>query len=210
MLMPMSLSWSPQDALLIFLMWAVMMIAMMIPTLVPLLMLVSGPHSSSSQESRRTTRALALIGAYSISWTLFSALATGIHWGLLQSGWLTPMAIANRTELAGVLLLAAGLYQLTPFKDYCLKHCRSPLGLMFTDWKPGIKGAFRLGWIHGWHCMGCCWALMCLLFVFGAMNLLWVAALAALVFAEKVLGRGVWPSRVLGYVLIGWGSWFLV
>ncbi|MDD3448390.1 MAG: DUF2182 domain-containing protein, partial [Gammaproteobacteria bacterium] len=121
-----------------------------------------------------------------------------------------PMLAGRRAEFAAALLIAAGLFQLTPLKDYCLTRCRSPLGLVLTEWRPGPAGALRLGWLHGRHCVGCCWALMGLLFVFGAMNLLWVAALSVLVLAEKVLVRGPWPSRVLGGLLIAWGLGLLI
>ncbi len=207
-LMPMSSSWSSADAVLIFAMWTVMMVAMMTPTLVPLLLLVTRLRPGG--RGRLLVRVGALIVGYSITWALFSAIATGVHWALLQGEVITPMLAGRRVEFAAVLLVAAGLFQLTPLKNYCLTRCRSPLGLVMTEWRPGPAGALRLGWLHGRHCVGCCWALMGLLFVFGAMNLLWVAALSVLVLAEKVLVRGPWPSRVLGGLLIAWGLGLLI
>ncbi len=210
LLMPMSTTWGPTEAVLIFLMWWVMMVAMMVPTLVPLLLLVAGRAPSGSGGHERALRAVVLIAGYSAVWALFSAVATAAHWGLLQGGLISPMAVARRQDLAGVLLVVAGVFQWTPLKNFCLIRCRSPLGLVLTEWRPGAAGAFRLGWLHGRHCLGCCWALMGLLFVFGAMNLLWVAALSAVVVVEKVLVRGLWPSRVLGVGLVAWGGWLLL
>jgi predicted metal-binding membrane protein len=208
MLMPMSSSWSSGDTVLIFVMWTVMMVAMMTPTLVPLLLLVARLRPGG--RSRQLVQVGALIGGYSITWALFSAIATFTHWALLQGGVITPMLAGRRAEFAAVLLIAAGLFQLTPLKNYCLTRCRSPLGLVLSEWRPGPAGALRLGWLHGRHCVGCCWALMGLLFVFGAMNLLWVAALTVLVMVEKVLVRGLWPSRVLGGLLMAWGLGLLI
>jgi predicted metal-binding membrane protein len=104
--------------------------------------------------------------------------------------------------LGGLLLLAAGIFQWTPLKSTCLTQCRSPLGFLLTEWREGTWGALVMGFRHGMYCVGCCWVLMALLFVAGVMNLLWVAAIAALVLVEKVLPRGKLVGRVAGGVLL--------
>ncbi len=108
--------------------------------------------------------------------------------------------------LGGVLLLAAGIFQWTPLKHACLRHCRSPMGFILQEWREGIGGAFMMGLKHGGYCVGCCWFLMALLFVAGVMNLLWVAAIAGFVLLEKVAPAGPWVGRVAGVLLVGWGT----
>jgi predicted metal-binding membrane protein len=108
--------------------------------------------------------------------------------------------------LSGIVLMAAGLYQLSPLKNICLTHCRTPASFLSRHWRPNAGGALRLGAMHGAYCVGCCWMLMALLFVGGVMNLAWIAALAVLVLVEKVLARGPWIGRVSGAVLIAWGG----
>jgi predicted metal-binding membrane protein len=109
--------------------------------------------------------------------------------------------------LGAAVLSLAGVYQLTPLKDACLRRCQSPLGFLLGHWRDGVRGALGMGVRHGAFCLGCCWALMALLFVGGVMNLAWVAALAVFVLAEKALARGRWLSRVSGVVLILWAVW---
>jgi predicted metal-binding membrane protein len=117
-----------------------------------------------------------------------------------------PAGEEPRSGLAGAILIAAGLYQFSLLKDVCLRHCQSPLGFFMTHWREGNAGAFRLGLAHGAHCIGCCWALMGLLFIVGVMNLVWVAALSVFVVVEKCLAHGrPWVLRVAGFALIGWG-----
>jgi predicted metal-binding membrane protein len=116
---------------------------------------------------------------------------------------------ASKPTVAAVILIVAGLYQLTPFKGACLSQCRSPLGFLMTNWRDGAGGAFRMGTRHGMFCLGCCWALMIVLFAVGVMNLAWVAALAVLVLLEKITPAGVLISRASGIVLIGAGAYLL-
>ena len=135
-------------------------------------------------------------------WIGFSALATLAQWGLHEAALLSPMMVSTSPILGGVLLLSAGIFQWTPWKYTCLKHCRSPLGFLMTDWRDGAWGAFWMGLRHGSYCTGCCWFLMALLFVAGVMNLLWVAAITAFVLVEKMVPRGDLVGRVAGGVLI--------
>jgi predicted metal-binding membrane protein len=120
---------------------------------------------------------------------------------------LSPMMTTSSARLSGAILIAAGVYQLTPFKGACLTHCRTPLGFLMSHWRDGTAGALRMGMAHGAYCLGCCWALMCVLFVVGVMTLLWVAAIAIFVLVEKVGPAGAIVSRVAGVVLIAFGLW---
>jgi predicted metal-binding membrane protein len=129
-------------------------------------------------------------------------VATVAQWGLHTAALLSPMLASTSPLLGGLLLLAAGIFQWTPLKSTCLTQCRSPLGFVMTAWREGTWGALRMGLRHGMYCVGCCWVLMALLFVAGVMNLLWVAAIAALVLMEKVLPRGEWVGRVVGGILM--------
>jgi predicted metal-binding membrane protein len=135
---------------------------------------------------------------YLLVWTLFSAGAALTQWGLHSLAMLSPAMTTSSARLGGAILIAAGVYQLTPFKRACLLHCRSPLGFLMGHWRDGTAGAIRMGIAHGTYCLGCCWALMCVLFVVGVMNLLWVAAISAFVLLEKVGPRGILASRVAG------------
>jgi predicted metal-binding membrane protein len=145
---------------------------------------------------------------YLIVWIGFSACAAVLQWALHEAAMLSPAMAASNPRVAGAIVIAAGVYQLTPWKGVCLTHCRSPLGFLMSSWRDGATGALRMGIGHGAHCLGCCWALMCVLFAVGVMNLLWVAALTGVVLLEKVGPAGAIVARVAGVVMIGVG--FLV
>jgi predicted metal-binding membrane protein len=201
--------WGAVELLLMFLMWAVMMVAMMLPSAAPMILVFTSVKRRSAAGS-----ALALVTglfalAYLVVWIGFSLAATAANWALHQAGLMTAMMGSTLPLVGGILLLAAGVYQWTPLKHACLSRCRSPLAFLMTEWRPGRSGAFFMGLRHGLFCLGCCWALMTLLFVLGLMNLLWIAALAAIALLEKVLPGGLWVSRVLGIALIGWGAWMI-
>ena len=203
--MPQMQSWGATDVVLTFVMWAVMMAAMMVPSASPMLMMV-GATARRRQASPYLVTGLFLLG-YLVVWTLFSALAAGGQWGLHSTALLSPAMVSTSPILGGALLLAAGIFQWTPLKWACLSHCRSPLGFILTDWRDGSWGAFRMGVKHGAVCTGCCWALMTLLFVVGVMNLAWVAAIAAFVLIEKVVTAGPWIGRATGVGLGATGLW---
>jgi len=139
-------------------------------------------------------------------WTAFAAAATAAQWALQTSGLLSPMIVSMSPVLSGALLAIAGVFQFTPLKQACLRACRSPLGFLLTDWRDGLWGAARMGVRHGLYCLGCCWALMALLFVGGAMNLLWIAALTLLVAMEKIAPKGDILAKALGTLMIGVGA----
>jgi len=182
-------------------MWWVMMVAMMIPAASPAILLYAHVHRhSGGVESAPPTAAF--LAGYLACWLGFALIAGG-----LQS-WLVPpmsMALASRAAAAG-LLIAAGLYQMSPFKAACLSHCRSPASFLSRHYRPGSVGAFRLGVLHGAYCVGCCWLLMTLLFVGGVMNLIWIVGLSLLVAAEKLLPWGSWISKIAGIAMIAWGA----
>ena len=199
--MPMS-DWSAANWLAVFIMWAVMMAAMMLPTAMPMVS-VFGTLNRSRGEAGRT---VAFVAGYVGLWTAFAAAATAAQWALQARGLLSPMIVSMSPVLSGALLVIAGAFQFTPLKHACLRACRSPLGFLLTDWRGGLSGAARMGVRHGLYCLGCCWALMALLFVGGAMNLLWIAALTLLVAMEKLAPKGDMLAKALGALMIGAGA----
>ena len=199
--MPMS-DWSAANWLAVFIMWAVMMAAMMLPTAMPMVS-VFGILNKSRGEAGRT---VAFVAGYVALWTAFGAAATGAQWTLQAKGLLSPMIVSMSPVLSAALLMIAGVFQFTPLKQACLRACRSPLGFLLTDWRRGLWGAARMGVRHGLYCLGCCWALMTLLFVGGVMNLLWIAALTLLVAMEKLAPKGDILAKALGALVIGAGA----
>jgi predicted metal-binding membrane protein len=203
---PMAMAWSPGFATAVFAMWAVMMVAMMLPSAAPMILLFDAISRRRNERDGRAVATPAFTGGYLAVWVSFSLAATLLQYGLEQA---LVMSMAMRTTsglLAGGILVGAGVYQLTPLKQACLRHCRSPLDFVTTRWRKGTGGAFAMGCEHGAYCLGCCWVLMALLFVGGVMNLLWVAALSLYVLAEKVLPSTHWLSRLAGMILVVWGG----
>ena len=199
-----AMAWTPGYAVLLFFMWWIMMIAMMLPSAAPMILLYA--RIDRQQGGGRLVSTGIFTGAYLLAWAAFSLLAVLGHWGLDRSGLLSSMMASTSAALGGGLLLAAGLWQLTPLKQACLRHCRSPLQFLTRYWRPGQGGALRMGLRHGVLCLGCCWSLMALLFYGGVMNLYWIVGLAAVVLVEKLLPRGRWFGYLLGAVLIAWGG----
>lgn len=206
LLMPAMTGWDGSDLLLVFFMWAVMMIAMMLPSAMPLLLLVSKINHGRFAWKRALLGTGVFALGYLAVWTGFSALATLAQWGLLEARLVSPMMESASPWLSAALLAAAGVYEFTPLKNACLARCRSPLGYLMTGWREGFSGAFAMGLRHGAYCTGCCWLLMALLFVFGVMNLAWIAALAILVLLEKLLRRPAWFAPAVGATLLAWGA----
>lgn len=198
LMMPMTPDWTMGNILAVFVMWAAMMMAMMLPAAAPMVL----TFVNLCRNKRQPGLAWVFVTAYLVIWTLFSAAATVVHWGLQVSGLITPMMASNSFWLTGILLLVAGAVQFTPLKEVCLRHCRTPMGFLLTEWRGGATGAWRMGLKHGLFCLGCCWALMALLFVAGVMNLAWVAALTAAVVIEKLHPAGVIIGKLLGVILI--------
>ena len=199
-------SWSGVDFSLMFVMWAVMMVAMMVPSAAPMLLLFASVNRKRRQESRPFVPTSIFLSGYLVIWTGFALLATLGNWGLHQASLMTSMMGSSSSGfLGGGLLLVAGLFQWSHLKYACLTHCRSPLSFLMSDWRDGTRGAFLMGLVHGKYCLGCCWILMALLFVLGVMNLVWIAALAAFVLVEKVIPAGEKVSKITGVLLVGWG-----
>lgn len=197
--------WSPLDWVLMILMWAVMMVGMMLPSATPNILLFAAVRRKQRTKGHDIAPVWAFAGGYLVAWTAFSVVATGLQWGLERLALLNPMMATTSAALGGTILIATGLYQLSPVKNRCLEHCRSPIEYLAAHWRPGIAGATRMGLEHGLYCIGCCWPLMLLLFVGGVMNLLWVAAITAFVLAEKVAPYGHLIRRFAAVVLVTWG-----
>ena len=199
--------WTAARALATFAMWAIMMGAMMLPSAAPIVLL----HRRIAGVDRATTPSTAwLTLGYVSVWTVFSALATGVQWGLSQAALLTGSgALVDRPVAAGVLI-AAGLYQFAPVKQSCLRLCRSPVSFLMRSYRPGARGALRMGLIHGAFCLVCCWAAMALLFVGGVMNLLWITGLSVFVLVEKALPFGETAGKALGLASAAAGGYLLI
>jgi predicted metal-binding membrane protein len=202
----MTATWDAFHVLLLWAMWSVMMIGMMLPTAAGLI-LVYGAAARRRYGRHAGGRIYALAAGYVAVWVLFSTAATLVQRILAVSLVLSPMMELSVPALSGAVLIGAGLYQFTPAKQVCLKACQSPMGFLMTRWRDGTAGAFRLGVEHGVHCLGCCWALMTLLFVGGVMNLLTIAVLTTVVALEKIGVLGRWASRATGIVLLFLGAW---
>ena len=204
-------SWTGVDFALMYVMWAVMMVAMMVPSAAPMILLFATVNRRRREQSRPFVSTEVFLSGYLVIWSLFALGATLGNWGLHQASLLgSMMGESSSGYLGGGLLLTAGVFQFSRLKYVCLTHCRSPLSFLMSDWREGAGGAFKMGLEHGRYCLGCCWVLMALLFVLGVMNLVWIAALAAFVLAEKVAPAGVKVSRVTGVLLIAWGAWAIL
>jgi predicted metal-binding membrane protein len=202
--MEMDMPWKAADVFFTFAMWGVMMVGMMTASAAPVMLLFAGMHAG---RGHRAPRAVFAFGSgYLLVWTAFSAGATLAHWALHQAAMLSPAMTTSSARLGGAILISAGVYQLTPFKAACLTHCRSPLGFLMSHWRDGTVGALRMGIEHGTYCLGCCWALMCVLFVVGVMNLVWVAAMMIFVLVEKIGPAGAPVARVAGVAMIAAGA----
>lgn len=201
--------WSASLLWPIFIMWVVMMIAMMLPSAAPMILTFAAVARNRRKAQRPYVPVAVFAAGYVAVWSVFSAVATVAQWLLHRAALLSPMMVSSSALLGGILLLLAGIFQFTPLKHSCLTHCRAPLEFITTRWREGWWGTFRMGLEHGLFCTGCCWALMALLFVLGVMNLLWIALLTILVGLEKILPRGRHFSHVIGLLLALWGCWLL-
>lgn len=207
MAMPLMRVWSWGDLVVLFLMWAVMMVAMMLPTAAPMVMAFASVQRRRREGRRPYVHTGVFVAGYLVVWIAYAAAAALAQWGLHQTALLSPMMVSTSQALGAALLIAAGIYQFTPLKHVCLAKCRSPLGFIAAEWREGGTGAFQMGIRHGMYCVGCCWILMALLFVAGVMNLGWVAVIAGFVLLEKIAPGGAWVSRVAGVLLAAAGFW---
>jgi predicted metal-binding membrane protein len=205
--------WTPFYWLVAFFMWVVMMVAMMLPSASPMVLLYARVlrHAESAGKARHASASIvAFASGYLTLWILFSALAVALQYALEQAGALSAMMSSRSVLLSGLLLIAAGLYQLTPLKTACLRHCRAPAGFIAAHWRAGVTGAWRMGLSHGAYCVGCCLALMLLLFVGGVMNLVWIAALTLIVAVEKLAPFGALTAKLMAAALLGGGGTLLL
>ncbi|HEX4767731.1 MAG TPA: DUF2182 domain-containing protein [Lichenihabitans sp.] len=209
--MAMRLEWTGEYWLIMIMMWWVMMIAMMVPSAAPVILL----YARVTRHGRTGARSVSGIvptamfaGGYVTAWLGFSVLAVGLQFGFERAGLVSSMMMWSLDPwLSAGVLLAAGVYQLTPLKQVCLERCRTPAHFLSSHWQPGRIGAVRMGIRHGAFCVACCWALMALLFVGGTMNLLWIAGLAIFVLVEKVLPWGEWLARAGGVACLAAAIW---
>lgn len=195
--------WSPLEFLMMFIMWAVMMVGMMVPTASRAVLIYAAVARMGATRGSPLPAAGWFIAGYTLLWTVFSLAATAVQAVLNEVGLLSPVMVSTSPWFVVTLLLAAGSYQMTPWKEACLKHCQSPADYLAGKFKPGIGSAVGLGIRHGGYCLGCCWVLMSLLFVGGVMNLIWIAGITVFILLEKLTPTG-WPLRnVSGWLMIG-------
>lgn len=199
-------TWDAPHLVLLWAMWAVMMTAMMLPSAAPLVLLYAGALRTRG-EARAGRNLYALSAGYVLIWALFSVVVTMLQRMLSAALVLTPMMEPSTPIAAAAVLAIAGLYQLTPLKTACLRVCRSPLSYLLQHWRSGVTGAFRLGVHHGAYCVGCCWALMLLLFAGGVMNLVVIVALTVWVLVEKFAPFGEQTARASGVALLALAMW---
>jgi len=197
--------WTPGYAVLMFFMWWVMMVAMMLPSAAPMILLFAAINRKQRETGHPHVATSIFAVGYLAAWAGFSLVAMILQWGFERTGFLSPTLVGTNVIFGGVLLLAAGVYQLTPIKHACLRHCRSPLAFLSSHWRRDARGALRMGLVHGAFCVGCCWFLMGLLFFGGVMNLYWIAGLALFVMFEKTVPAGHWLGYATGVALLAWG-----
>jgi len=203
-------SWPVATLLPLFFMWAIMMIAMMLPSAMPMILTFAAVTRNRQKVGRFYAPTSIFALGYVAIWCAFSAVAAVSQWWLHRQALLSSAMMSTSAWLGGALLLGAGIFQFTPLKRACLTHCRGPLEFIMTRWGEGTGGAFRMGLEHGAFCTGCCWALMALLFVAGVMNILWIAALTLLVCLEKMLPARAHVNFAAGLLLCAWGAFVLV
>ncbi|MDA9501907.1 DUF2182 domain-containing protein [Bradyrhizobium sp. CCBAU 11357] len=194
--------WTPFYGVLLFVMWWVMMVAMMAPSAVPTVLLYATVKRRQETASRAATDSWTFLAGYLVTWAGFSLAAVLVQGAFERFGLLSMAMASTSAMLGGGVLIAAGLYQFTPLKQACLRYCESPLLFLSRHWRPGTRGAFRMGLRHGSYCVGCCWFLMVLLFVGGVMNLAWIIGIALYVAGEKLLPFGQRLSYAAGVLLI--------
>ena len=203
-------AWRPYDFFMLFLMWAVMMIAMMTPSVMPMVSLFVTVSVRNQKNNHVVLDTFVFVSGYLLSWIFFSVLMSAAQYPLHLFGWLNPMMDSRSYLFSGSILLIAGLYQWTPLKDACLTQCRTPLQFLMTRWRNGTWGAMKMGMAHGTYCVGCCWALMAVMFSVGVMSVFWMVVIAFFVLAEKISPYSAKVFRtVSGLGLVTWGSYWL-
>jgi predicted metal-binding membrane protein len=204
--MDMNMGWSFSMAISMFLMWWLMMIAMMTPSAAPTLLLFHNLKRIGSERKRALSYTYFFLSGYLIVWAIFSLIACILH-KFFDNSSITDIGMMQirSIQFSGTLLIAAGIYQFTPLKNACLEKCRTPIDFLSSNNRKGAKGSFIMGAHHGLFCLGCCWALMALLFVGGVMNLFWITGLALYVLIEKIIIKARWLDKIMGLILIVFG-----
>jgi len=193
-----------------FLMWSIMMVGMMLPSAAPMILLFTAVRQQTQNKpNSKYSDTAQFIAAYLLIWTLFSLLATVLHVALLKTDFVSNMMVSTSHILSGAILMIAALWQWTPWKHACLEACRSPAEFIARHFKPGHYAAFHLGLKHGGYCLGCCWAIMLLLFVAGVMNLLWIALITLFVLGEKVLPKGKYLGQAGAIIMMASGVFLI-
>ena len=202
--------WQLYDFWMLFVMWSVMMIAMMTPSVLPMVSMYMTVAQSKKSKGQAYTPTIIFLLGYLIAWILFSVIISIIQYPLHVTGLLNPMMDSRSYLLSGTILIFAGIYQWTPWKNACLQQCRSPLQFLMTSWHEGKWGAVRMGIHHGTYCIGCCWALMAVMFSVGVMNVMWMIIIAFFVLAEKISPVSAGYIRFIsGVGLVVWGGYWL-
>ena len=211
LMMPATAPWTLIELAFVFVMWAVMMVGMMTPSVAPMLLIYARVGRQAAQRGMPLAASAYFAAGYLLTWIGFAVLATSAQWALERSALLTATMAGASDMFGGAVLIAAGIYQWTPLKDACLRQCQAPWWFIqhHGGFRADALGALALGIRHGSYCIGCCWALMALLFVGGVMNVLWIAAIAILVLAEKVIPAGRTVSRIAGAGFFVAGAWLL-
>jgi predicted metal-binding membrane protein len=211
LMVPAARSWAPTEFVLVFAMWAVMMVGMMMPSAAPMILLYARVGRDAMTRGSALPATAWFLAGYLLVWVAFSGAATLAEWALDRTFLMTPSMSAANDVLGATILIVAGVYQWTSIKRACLRHCQSPW--VFVQQHGGFRreagGALAMGVRHGLYCLGCCWALMTLLFVGGVMNLLWIAALTVLILIEKITPAGRAVSRAAGVGLVAFGVWMI-
>lgn len=202
-------AWSYLDFSLVFVMWAIMMAAMMLPSAIPMILAAARVYQQRKTKYYQLTFIFTL--AYLCVWFFFSVLLTLLQWQMHGLAWLSPMMENRNPLLAAGILILAGIYQFLPIKNVCLRHCRTPMSFLLNEWQEGHLGAFIMGLKHGTTCLGCCWAQMLIMFAVGVMNLLGMALITLIVLFEKLVPIDPkYVSRIGGVAFVLWGIYFLL
>ena len=210
MVMPQVNNWNIHDVLALFVMWSVMMMAMMLPSATPMILIFSTVNKKRFEQGNGFVPTWIFLSGYILVWIGFSIIATITQWLLHYFALLSSDLKLIDPVVSGIILIAAGAYQFTSIKNVCLKNCQTPLGFIMGNWRYGKRGALIMGLKHGLYCVGCCWVLMSLLFLAGIMNILWIALIAVFILIEKIVRRDRYVSYAAGFALMMLGSWLII
>lgn len=202
-------AWLAYDFIMLFTMWLLMMVAMMLPSATPMSLLFAQVQQKRRGAGQVVVPTYLLLAGYIAAWGIYCATITVVQWRLHEAALLNPMMNSRSYLLSGAALMAAGIYQWTPWKDVCLRYCRTPMSFLLGSWREGVGGAFVMGLHHGMYCVLCCWGLMLILFAVGVMNMLWVIVIALFVLLEKTILPPRFGYLAIGAVLFAWGGWWL-